>query len=55
MKSKIKSKFDIEKQDEYSSYLKIWKPSLNKSTLPREYSKSNQIYFTKINSSTNPN
>ena len=54
MKSKIEFKYDIEKQDEYPSYLQIWKLSLNKSTLQREYSKSNQIYFTKINSSTNP-
>ena len=54
MKSKIEFKFDIVTQDEYPSYLKIWKLCLNKSTLPRKCSKSNQIYFTKINSSTNP-
>ena len=32
----------------------MWKLNLKKSTLPRKYSKSNQIYFTKINSNTNP-
>ena len=48
MKSKIEFKYDIRKQNvKYPSYLENIKLNLNKSTLPRKYSKSNQIYFTK--------
>ena len=45
MKSKIEFKYDIRKQNvKYPSYLENMKA---KCTLPRKYSKSNQIYFTK--------
>ena len=48
MKSKIEFKYDIRKQNvKYPSYLENIKLNLNKSTLPRKYPKSNQIYFTK--------
>ena len=48
MKSKIEFKSDIGKQQvKYPSCLEIWKLNLNKSTLPKKYSKSNQIYFIK--------
>ena len=48
MKSKFEFKFDIEeKKIKYPSYIEILKLNLNKSTLPRKYPKSNQIYFAK--------
>ena len=55
MKSKIEFKYAIRKQNvEYPSYLKNMKARSKQVYLPRKYSKSNQIYFTKINSNINP-
>ena len=55
MKSKFEFKFDIEKQNKYPSYLKIWKLNLNKSTLQENIQNLIKSTLQKINSSINPN
>ena len=55
MKFKFESKFDIEAQNKYPIYLKIYKLNLNKSTLPENVQSLIKSTLQKINSLINPN